>query len=78
MSVHLGTRKHFESAVGFPVDFVIGCVQSGKVLIPQGCCMVRSLSAFTLNALHCLLHSVHCKDSVCLVYPVIWSWLFRM
>lgn len=64
MNVRLGTPKHFESAVGFPVDFVIGCGQSGKVLIPQGCYMVKSLSAFTLNALHRLLHSVHCKYSV--------------
>lgn len=34
MNVHLGMRKHFQSVVGFPVDFVIGCVQSGEIFIP--------------------------------------------
>lgn len=41
---------HSESAVGFPVAFVIGCVQSGKVLSPEGCSTVKSLPAFTLRA----------------------------
>lgn len=47
MNVYLRTRKHFETAVGFPVDFVIGRVQSGKVLSPKGCYIGKSLLAFT-------------------------------
>lgn len=78
MNIHLRTSKHFESAVGFPVDFVIGRVQSGKVLSPEGCCTVTPLPALTLNAVHRIVRFVHRKYSVWLVYTVLWSWLFRM
>lgn len=78
MNMYLRTRKHFDSAVGFPVDFVIGRVQSGKVLGPEGCYMVKSLLAFPLNAVRrvCALRAPQIQRV--LVYTVFWSCLFRM
>lgn len=60
VNVYLRTRKRFESAVDFPVAFVIGCVQSGKVLSPEGCSTVKSLPAFTSHAVSrvCALYAL--------------------
>ena len=68
MNIYLRTRKHFESPVGFPVDSVIGCVQSGKVLSPEGCYAVKSPPAFTLNAVHriCALCALQMQCVTCL------------
>ena len=64
MNIYLRTRKLFESAV----DFVIGCVQSGKVLGPEGCYVVKSLLAFTLSAVYriCALCTLQIQRVTCL------------
>lgn len=81
MNIYSRTGKHFESAVGCPVDFVIGCVQSGKVLGPEGCYTVTSRISACFHrecCPSCLCTFVHCKYSVRLVYTVFLLWLFRV
>lgn len=65
MNIYSRTGKHFESAVGCPVDFVIGCVQSGKVLGLEDCYTVTSLPAFTLNAVHRVCALLCTANTVC-------------
>lgn len=65
MNVYLRTRKCFESAVGFPVNFVIGRVQSGKVLSPKGCYTGKSLLAFTSECCPLLLCTLCTANTAC-------------